>query len=179
MGLPVTTPTANPPPGGQPRLKSPWAVAHAAVMAPFTRRAVRELLFCLAGLPFAVVNPLALFVLAVDLTWLVAGNGRGNPSPADVATACTCLGLLFVLLVSTGVARRLGSLQRILATRLLGIRVAAPPPVRRSRGGRAGPRPGPRARGAAAAAGPGQARALATGSAGGSWPTCWPSCRSA
>ena len=110
MGLPLTTRTAGPPPGGQARVKSPWAVARAAAVAPFTRREGRELLFCLAGLPFAVVNPLALFVLAVDLIWLVAGNGRGNPSPADVAIACVCLGLLLVLLVSTRAARRLGSL---------------------------------------------------------------------
>jgi signal transduction histidine kinase len=144
MGLPVTTPTADPPPGGQARVRSPWAVARAAVVAPFTRCEGRELLFCLAGLPFVVVNPLALFVLAVDLIWLVAGTGRGNPSPADVAIACACLGLLLVLLVSTRAARRLGSLQRMLAARLLGMRVAAPPPARRSPGGRAWPGPGPR-----------------------------------
>jgi signal transduction histidine kinase len=145
MGLSVTTPIAAPPPGLQERVRSPWAVARAAVVAPFTRRAGRELLFCLAGLPFALLNPLALFVLAVDLTWLVAGSARGNPSPADLALACLCLGLLLVLLVSTRAARGLGSLQRTLATRLLGIRVAAPaPPVRRSPGGlvwRAGPAP--------------------------------------
>jgi signal transduction histidine kinase len=144
MGLPVTTPTAAPPPRGQARVRSPWAVARAAVAAPFTRRHGRELLFCLAGLPFAVVNPLALFLLAVDLVWLVAGAGRGNPSPADMAIAGVCLGLLLVLLVSTRAARRLGSLQRKLANRLLGIRIAAPPPVRRSPDGRiwAGPRDG-------------------------------------
>ena len=56
MGLPVTTPTADPPPAGQARVRSPWAVARAAVAAPFTRREGRELLFCLAGLPFAVVT---------------------------------------------------------------------------------------------------------------------------
>jgi signal transduction histidine kinase len=145
MGHPVTTPTADPPPGGQARVGSPWTVARAAVAAPFTRREGRELLFCLAGLPFAVVNPLALFVLAVDLTWLVAGSGRGNPSPAAIAIACACVGLLPVLLVSTTAARRLGSLQRMLATRLLGTRVAPPPPpARRSPGGRAWPGPGPR-----------------------------------
>jgi signal transduction histidine kinase len=144
MGLAVTTPTADPSPGGQARVRSPWAVARAAVVAPFTRREGRELLFCLAGLPFAVVNPLAFFVLAVDLIWSAADSGRGNPSPADVAIACVCVGLLLVLLVSTGAARRLGSLQRMLATRLLGVRVGAPPPVRRSPGGRAWPGPGPR-----------------------------------
>jgi signal transduction histidine kinase len=145
MGLSVTTPIAGPPPGVQERVGSPWAVVRAAVAAPFSRREGHELLFCLAGLPFALVNPLALFVLAVDLTWLVAGSGRGNPSPADMALATVCLGLLLVLLVSTRAARGLGSLQRTLATRLLGIRVAAPsPPARRSPGGRAWPGPGPR-----------------------------------
>jgi signal transduction histidine kinase len=143
MGLPLTTPTADPP-GGQARVRSPWAVARAAVAAPFTRREGRELLFCLAGLPFLLVNPLALFVLAVDLSWLVAGNGRDNPSPADIAIACICVGLLLVLLVSTGAARKLGSLQRLLASRLLRIRVAPLPAARRSPGGRAWPGPGPR-----------------------------------
>ncbi|MEV4656617.1 sensor domain-containing protein [Micromonospora sp. NPDC049301] len=144
MGLPVITPTTDPPPGSQTRARSPWAVARRAVVAPSTRRAGRELLFCLAGLPFAVVNPLVLFVLIVDMIWLVAGGGRGNPSPADMAIAGVCVGLLLVLLVSTTAARRLGSLQRVLAARLLGLRVAAPPSVRRRPGGRAWPGPGPR-----------------------------------
>jgi signal transduction histidine kinase len=145
MGLLVTTPTADLSPGGQTRVGSPWAVARAAVVAPFTRRQGRELLFCLAGLPFAVVSPLALFVLAVDMIWLAADGGRGNPSPAEMAIAGVCLGLLLVLLVSTRAPRRLGSLQRRLATRLLGVRVGAPPPpVRRRPGGRAWPGPGPR-----------------------------------
>jgi len=144
MGIPVTTPAADPRPAGRPRVKSPWAAARAAAAAPFTRREGRELLFCLAGLPFAVVNPLALFLLATDLIWLVAGNGRGNPSPAAVAIAGACLGLLLVLVVSTKAARGLGSLQRGLAARLLGVRVAEPPPVRRSPGGLAWPGPGPR-----------------------------------
>src|SRR5689334_9391978 len=135
-GLPVTTPAADAPPGGQARARSPWAAARAAAVAPFTRPVGRELLFCLAGLPFAVLSPLVLFVLAVDLTWLVTGSGRGNPSPADLAIGSACLGLLLVLLVSTGAARGLGSLQRRTAARLLGIRVAAPPPVRQRPGGR-------------------------------------------
>ncbi|WP_433190756.1 sensor histidine kinase [Actinoallomurus sp. CA-150999] len=141
MGLPMTTPTADPPAGGQARVRSPWAVAQAAVVAPFTRREGRELLFCLAGLPFAVVNPLAFFILAVDMTWLASSGARGDPSPADMAIACVCVGLLLVLLVSTGAARRLGSLQRTLATGLLGVRVEAPPPVRRTWPG-LGPRDG-------------------------------------
>lgn len=143
MGLPVTRPAADPPTGGRARDGSPWPVACAVLAAPFTRREGRELLFGLAGLPFAVVNPVALFVLTVDLTWLVAGSGRGNPSPAAIAFAAVGVGLLLVLLVSTGAARRLGSMQRVLAARLLGMRVA-PPLSRRSPGGRAWPGPGPR-----------------------------------
>jgi signal transduction histidine kinase len=139
MGLPVTTPTADPSPGGRARARSPWAAARVAILAPFTRRVGRELVFCLAGLPFGVLNPVAFFVLAVDLTWLAADGARGNPSPADMAVAGVCVGLLLVLLVATGAARRLGSLQRGLAAGLLGVRVEAPPPVRRRPGGRAWP----------------------------------------
>ncbi|MEU8230360.1 sensor domain-containing protein [Actinoplanes sp. NPDC048967] len=108
------------------------------VVAPFTRRQGRELLFCLAAQPFALLNPLVFFVLAVDLIWLAADGGRGNPTPAQMALAGLCVGLLLVLLVSTGAARWLGSLQRKLADRLLKVQVAPPPPVRR----RSGPGPG-------------------------------------
>ncbi|HEX5288229.1 MAG TPA: sensor domain-containing protein [Streptosporangiaceae bacterium] len=142
MGHPVTTPIADPPPGGQTRLSSPRAAARTAVSAPFTRRAGRELLFSLAGLPFVVASPPALFFLTVDLIVLVGGAGLGNPSRADVAIAAACLALLLVLLASTRAARGLGSLQRMLATRLLGTRVAAPPPTRRIPGRRAWPGPG-------------------------------------
>jgi signal transduction histidine kinase len=144
MNPPLATPTADFPPGGETRVGSLRAVARAAIVAPFTRRCGRELSFCLAGLPFVLVNPLVLVVLAVDLIWLAADGGRGNPSPAEMAAAGVCVGLLLVLLVSTAAARRLGSLQRRLATRLLGVRVGAPPPVRRSPGGRARLGPGPR-----------------------------------
>ena len=119
MGLTVTT-------GG------PW---------PFTRRRGRELLFCLTGLPFALVSVPVLFVVTVDLIWLVADGARGNPSPAEMAVAGAAVLLLLVLLVSTGAARSLGSLQRRLAARLLGIRVAAPPSVRRRTASRAWPGP--------------------------------------
>lgn len=131
MGLRLTTPNAAHPTGGPARGGSLRAVARAAVAAPFTRREGRELLFCLAGLPFVVVSPVTVFALAVDLSWLAMGSGRGNPSPADMAVVCACIGLLLVLMVSTGATRRLGSLQRKLAARLLGVRVAAPPLARR------------------------------------------------
>jgi signal transduction histidine kinase len=137
MDLAVSTPAAEAPPGG----RSPWTVARAALVAPFTRRQGRELVFCLAGLPFVLINPLALLILAVDLIWLVVDGGRGNPSAGQMAAAGACLGLLLVLLVSTPAARRLGSLQRRLAARLLGVRVGTPPPARRGTGGRAWPGP--------------------------------------
>ena len=135
MGVLMTTPAVDPSPGGR------WAVVRAAIVAPFTRRHGRELVFCLAGLPFAVVNPLVLFVVTVDLIWLVAGGGQGNPSPAAIAVAVVCQGLLLVLLVSTPAARRLGALQRRLAARLLGTRTGTPPPARRRPGTRAWPGP--------------------------------------
>lgn len=131
---PMTTPTAKPPPAAPAWVRT--------VVAPFTRRTGRELLFCLAALPFVMLNPVALVILAVDMVWLAGSGARGNPSAADAAIAIASVGLLLVLLVSTTAARRLGSLQRMLATRLLGVRVGAPPPVRRSPGGRVWPGPG-------------------------------------
>ncbi|MEH0928910.1 sensor histidine kinase [Micromonospora sp. CPCC 205558] len=135
MALPVSTPTADPPPGDQRR------GARAVLVAPFHQRAGRELVFCLAGLPFVVANPVALFVVALDLSWLASSGGRGNPSPADAVVAAVSVGLLLTVLVSTAGARTLGSLQRGLAARLLGVRVGAPPPVRSRFAGRAWPGP--------------------------------------
>jgi signal transduction histidine kinase len=144
MGLlattPPVTPAANPAPGSHNAVRTVWTVAHAAGTAPFTRRQARELLFCLAALPFALISPPALFVVAADLIWWTVDRGRGNTSPAELTTAGVCVGLLLVLLVATPVARWLGSLQRGLATRLLGVRVAAPPAMRQRPG--AGPRDG-------------------------------------
>ena len=113
-------------------------LARAAAVAPFTGRERRELLFCLTGLPFGLLSPLVLFVLGVNLVRLVTGAGRANPSPADITAAFAGLALLLGLLVATGSARGLGSLQRLLATRLLGAPIAAPPPVRRRRRGELG-----------------------------------------
>ncbi|GIF20443.1 signal transduction histidine kinase [Actinoplanes tereljensis] len=93
----------------------------------FLRRAGRELLFGLAGLPFAVINPVVLFIGTVDLIWLVAAGGRGNPSPAEMAAAAIGVVLLFVLLAATPAARRLGEVQLALAARLLGVRVEGRP----------------------------------------------------
>jgi len=110
------------------------AVIWAAVRAPWTARARREFLFCLAGVPFAIANPLVALVVAVDLIRLVTPNRPPNPSAPDLAVAWAVVALLLVLLVTTGAPRALGSLQRTLAARLLGAQIAAPPPVRRRLG---------------------------------------------
>jgi signal transduction histidine kinase len=110
------------------------AVARVAVRAPFTARARRELLFCLAGLPFVVANPVAGFVVVVDLIWRVTPGRPPNPSWLEVVAAVMVIGLLLALLMVTGADRELGSLQRLLAARLLGARISAPPPIRRSAG---------------------------------------------
>jgi signal transduction histidine kinase len=117
------------------------AVARVAIRAPFAARARRELLFCLAGLPFGVVNPVVVFFVVVDLLWAVTPHRPPNPSWPDVAAAVVVTGLLLALLVATGAARELGSLQGLIAARLLGARIPAPPPARRSPGrlGRLGP----------------------------------------
>ncbi|GIE01925.1 sensor histidine kinase [Paractinoplanes durhamensis] len=80
----------------------------------------RELAFCLAGLPFALVNPVVFVVVAA------AVGGRGDPSAVHIVAAAGCAGLLVVLLVWTGAARWLGAVQRRLAARLLRVRVAEP-----------------------------------------------------
>ncbi|MEV6344764.1 sensor domain-containing protein [Actinoplanes sp. NPDC051851] len=95
-------------------------------------------MYCLAGLPSILVNPVTLVVVTADVAWLMTGSERGNPAPADLAVGVSCAGLLLVLLVWTGAARRLGTVQRRIAARLLDVHVAAPPPGRRSPGDGAG-----------------------------------------
>jgi signal transduction histidine kinase len=84
------------------------ALALGIARAPFTRRAWRELLFC------AIEVPLGLSVLALSITGNVA--------------------LLSLLLLMPRIARGLGAVHRALAARLLGERIADPPPIRRGRG---------------------------------------------
>jgi signal transduction histidine kinase len=129
----VTAPAGGP--GGRPGGRSAGALGRAAAMAPFARRQRRELVFCLAGLPFAAANPLVLFVVTADLIRLTSATRSGNPSPGNLAVALAVLAALLTLLVATGAARGLGSLQRQLAVRLLGGRITAPPPQARRRPG--------------------------------------------
>jgi signal transduction histidine kinase len=84
---------------------------------PFTRRARHELSFCLLGILFGLLGCAVIVALLVPGTAVSAIRGG------------TILGLLLLLLVATGIARRLGSFLRGLAARLLGERVAAPSPL--------------------------------------------------
>src|SRR6266511_1645141 len=85
------------------------AALGAAVRAPFTPRALRELLFCLIGVGFG-------------LGVLVAPCGLGALTAAGLGAAAVPDG------------RALGALHRTLAARLLGEAIPPPTPVR-SRGG--------------------------------------------
>jgi signal transduction histidine kinase len=92
-----------------------------ALREPFSRRARRELQYCLVGVL------VGLAVLAAILVLLVPGTAR------SVARAGTIVAVVLPLALATGMARRLGAAHRRLAERLLGERIA-PPPDRPRRG---------------------------------------------
>jgi signal transduction histidine kinase len=96
-------------------------LAHAAARAPFTRRSRQEIGYGLAGLVPAAVG----FFVIVAL--LAAG------ALLTVSLVGTFVGLL-VLVLTLRLARRLGSLDRRLAGRLLGADIAGPEPFRPGRG---------------------------------------------
>lgn len=97
----------------------------AALRAPFTEQAWAEAAYCLVGFPLALAGFLAVLI------------------PLALGTALTAtligavLGLLF-LVAALRTARGLAALHRGLATRLLGERVATPPPFRPATGGALG-----------------------------------------
>ncbi len=133
---PVSAATGEPPPGGQgfrrPGGGGPAAGTLAAVRAaarePFTTRAVREFLFCLAGVPLGyclIVVPLVVAAAAGTAALLA-------PGVVPLLSAVTIAGLL-LLIMATRIARGLGAVHRRLAAELLGDRVAAAAP-RRGRG---------------------------------------------
>jgi signal transduction histidine kinase len=98
------------------------ALARVAVRAPFTRRAGHELLFCLIGVLIGLAG------LALVVVLLVPGTAL------SAARAGVIVSVMLPLVLATGAARRLGAAHRQLAARLLGERVAAPPPPRPARG---------------------------------------------
>jgi signal transduction histidine kinase len=98
------------------------APARAALREPLRRRARRELLFCLAGVL------VGLAVLAVVVALLAPGTAE------SVTRAAVIVAVLVPLALATGLARRLGAAHRRLAERLLGERIAPPPPARPATG---------------------------------------------
>jgi signal transduction histidine kinase len=122
---------ARPGPGGL-----MLAAARAAVRAPFTSRARRELLFCVMGLPFCVPVPLVAFFAAIWLALYLSrrpGAAAGNPSWLAVVIAAAIAVMALMLLTATPAARWIGGKQRRLAALLLGEHVGAPPPLREGR----------------------------------------------
>ena len=111
-GTAPVTGTATRPGGSRPGVPRPVA---AVLGAPFTRRAWAELGYAIIGLPLAIAG------FAFTVATLAAG----------AALTLTVIGILVglpLVAVSSLGARGLGGVNRGLARRLLGVRVAAPPP---------------------------------------------------
>jgi signal transduction histidine kinase len=118
----------------------PGGAALRAVAAPFTRRALRELLFCLIGVGFGLgvlALPFGLAGLAGAVGWAVAAVVPDGQRPPPVAPGFL-LGLSAVIVASlvlaTPVGRGVGTVHRGLAAALLGENIPAPPAVRATGG---------------------------------------------
>src|SRR6266581_950968 len=91
------------------------AVTAAAVRAPFTGRARREIVFCALGLPLSFPLPVIGFAVTI---WLAQASGPpwtaadGNPSWLAVLTAAAVVALVAVLMVTTGTTRTLAAASR-------------------------------------------------------------------
>jgi hypothetical protein len=129
-------PVAARPPAVRRPAGGPAALARAAVCAPVSARARRELLFCLAEVPLGLcvlAVPVALAGLPL-LAALLANGGQRPPRPVQAHPAGgvslpggAIIVMLFALLfLVPRIARGLGAAHRRLAARLLGERVAAP-----------------------------------------------------
>jgi signal transduction histidine kinase len=115
------------------------------VRPSFTRRALRELLYCLGSLPigFGLIWIFAGMLGYVGLMAILARaasgsalDGSGPVAPAGALFfAGSLVGLLVLVMQLPRLARGLGTIQRGLAARLLGETIPPPPPVRASRGG--------------------------------------------
>jgi signal transduction histidine kinase len=119
--------------GGMVRpVTSAAALARAAVREPLGRRAHRELLFCLAGIPLGLCLVVALaWVMGVVAVVALVVPGSDSTWVAAVAMAAA---VATVVAVATRLARRLGAVHRRLTARLLGTRVSPPAPARSARG---------------------------------------------
>jgi signal transduction histidine kinase len=111
------------------------ALARAAVREPLGRRAHRELLFCLVGIPLGLCLVVVLaWVMGVVAVVALVAPGSDSTWVAAVAMVAA---VVPVVAVATRLARRLGAVHRRLTARLLGTRVT-PPPSRRGTRGRFG-----------------------------------------
>jgi signal transduction histidine kinase len=108
------------------------AMGAALLLEPFTRRARRELLFCLAGIPLGLCV-LVVPYLGVGVALAVALLAPGS-EPTWVGGVAAILALLGLVVLATRIGRGLGAAHRRLAARLLDDRVAPPPPRPRGRG---------------------------------------------
>ncbi|MET8150797.1 sensor histidine kinase [Actinoplanes sp. NPDC049668] len=103
-----------------------------ALRAPFTMPALRQAVFCVAGVVVAaaiLAVPALVPALGVLMLW-VTGTLSRQPAPAVAPLFLVLFPLTVALLVvlATPFGRALGAAQRRLADRLLGVRVDAPPP---------------------------------------------------
>jgi signal transduction histidine kinase len=115
-------------------LRPAAASAHvllAVARAPFTARSRRELVFCVAEIPFVLPVPLAVGWAAAAAFWFLTPGHPPNPTWLDLVGAGLVLVTVTALLVATGASRAIGASWRMLAARLLGAQVAAPPPLSR------------------------------------------------
>src|ERR1700729_99546 len=115
------------------------ALPAAAVRAPFTARAARELLFCLAEAALGLAVLSAPFALSLPLGLLTGPrSARGGPSGQPAVffpLAAALLAVLALLVIALPrIGRWLGAAPRHLAARLLGAAIGEPAPLRPGRG---------------------------------------------
>jgi signal transduction histidine kinase len=155
MGSPgPVNPIAASEPAGRRPASSLATLLRAATRAPFTARAWRDQLFCLAEVALEaviLVVPLALVGLSLGAQIVTharraspghpAHSGQAGQAGWGLALLAAFVVILFLLVIMLPrAARWLGAVQRRLTARLLGERIAAPAPPRRASGafGRAG-----------------------------------------
>jgi signal transduction histidine kinase len=111
----------------------------AALRAPFTARAGRDLLFCLVEVPLGLcvlAIPAVLAGVLLPVRLLVYGTSPSAGAVRPAAAWPILVGLVLILLLVALVplaGRALGSVHRGLAARLLGEEVGEPPPPRQAR----------------------------------------------
>src|SRR5215472_15201209 len=136
---PVTSPAADQVSGGRPGLVG---LAREAVCAPVSARALRELAFCLIEVPLGllvVAIPVGLGGLGLLVALLTHGGppprrDHAHPGVVSAFGVAFILVLVALIVLAPRIARGLGAAHRRLAARLLGERIAGPPPLRRGGG---------------------------------------------